>query len=386
MEKEKENIDPKDKLMKIGSMMIPIILGFLAGTFIIYSSFTEDLNDSSSILSTVIIITIFLLSFIIQIILHETGHLVFGLLSNYEFISFRIGTFTLVKVNGKFTLKKFNIQGTAGQCLMMPKSTDYKNSYYTIYNLGGVLLNLIVAIICFILYLLLENNNYLDTFLISMVVSAIYLFITNGIPMKISGVANDAYNLISIKKSDFMKYCFHTQLIVVGLLHKGIRMKDMPLKWFEINTNSDFSNPLVTSIKIFEANYYHDKLEFNKAKDCYEFLINYKPKIIKLYENEIKCDLLFYEIINNNKEKINELYTRDLKSYIKVTNSYISRKRLIYAYALIIEKDIAKSKKILNEIEIVKKTYPTKAELDSELEIIDYLTANFTPMVTTSKP
>lgn len=385
MKKKRKSINLKNKLIKISIMLLAIILGFLTGTFIIYYSFTEDLNNSSSILSTMIIITIFLLSFILQIILHESGHLIFGLLSNYEFISFRVGTLTIVKINGKFTLKKFNIQGTGGQCLMMPKSTHYKTSRYTLYNLGGVLFNLIIAIICYILYLSLESDKYLNIFLISMILSAIYLFITNGIPMKVGGIANDAYNLMSIEKNDFLKYCFHTQLTVVGLLHKGIKMRDMPLELFEIDKHCDFSNPLVTSIKIFEANYYHDKLEFDKAKECCEFLINYKPKIIKLYENEIKCDLLFYEIIRNNKEKVKELYTKELKSYIKVTNSYISRKRLIYAYALIIEKNITKSKKILSEIEIVKKTYPTKAELDSELEIINYLTANFAPIVTTSK-
>jgi len=35
------------------------------------------------------------------------------------------------------------------------------------------------------------------------------------------------------------------------------------------------------SIKCIEANYYHDKLEFDKAKECYEFLLNYNPKIIE---------------------------------------------------------------------------------------------------------
>ena len=33
----------------------------------------------------------------IQIIFHEAGHLVFGLLSGYRFVSFRVGSFTIVK-------------------------------------------------------------------------------------------------------------------------------------------------------------------------------------------------------------------------------------------------------------------------------------------------
>lgn len=45
----------------------------------------------------------------------------------------------------------------------------------------------------------------------------------------------------------------------------------------------------------------------------------------------------------------------------------------MYAYALIIEKDAAKADKILNEVDVVKKTYPAKAEVESELEIIDFI-------------
>jgi len=180
---------------------------------------------------------------------------------------------------------------------MFPKEDDYEKSPYVLYNLGGILMNAILTILCFVIYMIFGGNRYVDVILIAMIVSGISAFITNGIPMKISGIANDGYNLISMKKHKLMRYCFYMQLKVNGLTSKGTRVKDMPLKWFEIDEKADFSNPLVTSIKCIEANYYHDKLEFDKAKECYEFLLNYNPKIVKLCEYEIKCELLFYEII-----------------------------------------------------------------------------------------
>lgn len=60
----------------------------------------------------------------IQIIIHEAGHLVFGLLSGYEFVSFRIGSITLAKYDNKYCFKRFHIAGTGGQCLMMPMVED----------------------------------------------------------------------------------------------------------------------------------------------------------------------------------------------------------------------------------------------------------------------
>ena len=63
-----------------------------------------------------------LVAFILQIVLHEGGHLLFGLLSGYRFVSFRIFNWTLIRQEGKFRLKRFGIAGTGGQCLMLPLS------------------------------------------------------------------------------------------------------------------------------------------------------------------------------------------------------------------------------------------------------------------------
>ena len=61
-----------------------------------------------------------LVAFILQIVLHEGGHLLFGLLSGYRFVSFRIFNWTLIRQEGKFRLKRFGIAGPGGQCLMLP--------------------------------------------------------------------------------------------------------------------------------------------------------------------------------------------------------------------------------------------------------------------------
>lgn len=374
MTKKKKNIDTKEMLSKIVVLIFSGIVGAVGGSMI----YAKNMSPQDTFLELFLILAIFIISYTVQIILHESGHLIFGLLSGYEFTSFRIGSLTIIKEDGKLAIKKFNLKGTAGQCIMFPKEDDYEKCSYVLYNLGGVLMNAIVSALCFVVYTIASGNTNIDSILICMIGSGIVIVITNGIPMKISGVVNDGYNVMSIINNKIMKYCFYIQLKVNGLMSRGMRVKDMPLKWFQIDEKSDFSNPLVTSIKCIEANYYHDKLEFDKAKECYEFLLNYNPKIIKLYEYEIKCELLFYEIIGErNEEKISKLYTDQLKSYIKASKSHISKMRLMYAYALIIEKDMQKANKILDKIEINKNKYPNKGETESELEIIKFVRDNF---------
>jgi len=73
---------------------------------------------------------------VLNIMLHEAGHLVFGLLTDYKFVSYRAFSFTLIKdVQGKFKWKKYSISGTLGQCLMEPPR-DFKsdNLPYFWYN------------------------------------------------------------------------------------------------------------------------------------------------------------------------------------------------------------------------------------------------------------
>lgn len=375
MGKEVKENKAKDTLKTIGSVILRMGVGAIIGlSFVVIIDRCYSGIFKGDIFTIILCFALFIVAFMLQLILHELGHLICGLWSGYEFVSFRVGTLTFVKENGKIVRKKFNVMGTGGQCLMMPPEGNGYDCPYFLYNLGGVLMNTVVSCLCVAAYLLLPMPKIAGAFVLFIAISGFYDLIMNGIPMKISGIANDGYNMMSLGKDKLARYTFYIQLRVNGLLYQGIRIKDMPVKWFELPDGADLNNPMISSVKFLEGCYYHDRKEFDKVRECYENLLKDASKLHKLYENEIKCELLFYEIIGEGRQDvIEELYTKDLKKYIKATNCYITRKRLMYAYALIIEKDAAKADKILNEVDVVKKTYPAKAEVESELEIIDFI-------------
>ena len=62
------------------------------------------------------------ISFVLHIIIHEAGHLVFGLLTGYKFVSFRVFNVLIDKEeNDKIRLRTVQgVDGTGGQCLMSP--------------------------------------------------------------------------------------------------------------------------------------------------------------------------------------------------------------------------------------------------------------------------
>ena len=106
----------------------------------------DRLQIKPSIWDVVLLFLLFIVGYFLQIIIHEAGHLIFGLLSGYHFLSFRVGSITLVHLNGTWKWKRFSIQGTGGQFLMIPPENREKVCPYRIYIVGGVISNLIVSI------------------------------------------------------------------------------------------------------------------------------------------------------------------------------------------------------------------------------------------------
>ncbi len=185
--------------------MLFVIFGAICGYFII-NLFKQKLPDNNSINIFIIIIGIFPAIFI-QLIVHELGHLVFGKISGYQFVSFRIGNLMLVSDCGKLKLKKFTVIGIGGQCIMAPPKCDGYQCPYLLYNLGGLLANISFSLICLILYMLLPQIAYLSTFLLLLVVLGIALVLLNGIPI-LSAIPNDGYHIVSLSQDRNARYNF----------------------------------------------------------------------------------------------------------------------------------------------------------------------------------
>ena len=379
MKKKQENTKQK-KDSKIGSTILQLLVGGLFGIVMgfVVSMITDkgDKEEEIEILlfRFVLIIVSFLIGYFIQIIVHEAGHLLGGVLSGYQFVSFRIGSFTIIKEEEKFRLKKFTIQGTAGQCIMMPPDVEPERCPNRLYNVGGVLVNLLLSTIVLLTLFFIPMLEWLKVFMVAFSATGYFIVLTNGIPMKISGIANDGYNLYMLNKNPVARRSFYISMKTIGLLSQGKRIKELPLEWFLVEEGADFTNHLTASMKINEGNWYMDYQQFDKTKECFQFLLRPEIHLIEVYKNELNCEVLFIEIITNGKKEIiEELYTKKLKQYIKATSCYVSRKRLMYAYYKLVEKDMEKTEKALQEFEKTTKTYPIKGEILMEQDLIKYI-------------
>lgn len=349
----------KQLIMNIIMMLMGALAGFLIALYITKHNY--------SFLQLVYAFVCLIAGYMAGIVIHESGHLVAGLRSGYEFISFRIGSMTWVKENGKLSQKKFNIAGTGGQCLMMPPESDMPgNVPFVLYFLGGGLFNLATAAI-FIPLGLAIPNFYLSMPFLMLGFSSAFQCLINLIPLNIQ-LPNDGFNVVLYSRDKAERIVLYKLLRINGLMHKGYEPSAIPEDLYDFGENNQGLGDLL------KTSLYIDKKDFSAAQKMIEHALA-SGKLVSIYEYEAKLELLFCKIMNGAPEhEIEELYDKTLKNYISAASkTQISKRRIMYAYYLIYKKDKESAAKEYNAAMSMKDTYPIAGELKSELSVIDYI-------------
>lgn len=308
--------------------------------------------------------------FFLQIIIHEAGHLIGGLLSGYQFNSFRILCFMWLTENGKFKLRRLSIVGTGGQCLMAPP--DMKNGEIPVmlYNLGGVLMNGIVSVIFLIIGI--DNKESLWGILwILMALEGVILALMNGIPLEMGGITNDGYNAFSSAKNKEAMRAFWVQMKISDQQTKGVRLKDMPEEWFEVPNDLSMKNGMISCVGVFAYNRLMDEGKLEEAEKLMKHMLEIESGIIGLHRNLLIGDQIYLELVGENRKDIlDSLSTKEWKKFQTQMKNFPSVLRTQYAYAMLHENDMEKAEKFRVQFEKVCKTYPYQSDIQSERELM----------------
>jgi hypothetical protein len=351
----------------VGAIAGDLLMIYLEENFLTWASLKQE------IFSLFCLFVGLCLALFLQSIIHEAGHLIFGLLSGYQFSSFRIASFIWLKENDKLICKRFSLAGTGGQCLMSPPEMIGGSFPVILYNLGGPLLNLISAVLFGILAALLpENTHFLSSCLTFMAVAGLLLALTNGIPLRTAMIDNDGYNAFALTRHAEARHSFWVQLKVSELQTKGVRLKDMPAEWFAFPPDEEMQNSMVSVLGVFACNRLIDEQKFSETKQSIHHLLHIKSAIAGLYRYLLTCDYIYCELISENRQEVlTPLMTKDLKALMKKMKTFPSIQRTEYAYALLAEKDLAKAEKIKKQFEASAKNYPYPQDIQSERELME---------------
>jgi len=278
-------------------------------------------------------------------------------------VSFRVGRFTVIKKHGKYYRKTYDMAGTGGQCLLSPpdvRGEDFRYPFM-LYNLGGGLVNVITGIV--FLFIGLGLSGMPSMLLNLFAVFGIILGLSNLIPLTIGGVPNDGNNILALYKHASVRRSFWIQLKFAALITQGERPRDMPEIWGEDEENPTIRYAFLT-----------DKGLMDEARAYAQHTVESPEDIPGIYKNELRCELLFHELIKECRNDVIEtMYTEELQKHIKASASQVSKQRLLYAYHLLYKKDANEAEKNLAAFKKACANTPFEGEVPGENEMLEMI-------------
>lgn len=312
----------------------------------------------------------FVVSLFLHIILHEGGHFVCGLLSGYKFVSFRIFNWVIIRLNGKLQVKKFGIAGTGGQCLLTPPQLPLEQIPTVMYNAGGVLFNLIF-VVASIFVLACTDAALVKSGTVIFALTGAFLALMNGVPMKVGGVNNDAYNILTMNKNLETKRGFEVQLRANAMIQEGYTPKEMPAEWFEIQGELDYKNPIQLTTYIQKASLYMDLGEMERAYSLLKEVYAHKEEIMELLRKEVECELIFVASVMGDADFACEILTPPLQKYIDQYAKVMSSKmRTQWAIEKYINLNPDKAEQIYSDLIAKKDQFLMQGEAKMDITLI----------------
>lgn len=293
-----------------------------------------------------------------HILLHEAGHMVAGLLTGYRFVSFRIGSWTLVRTGGQWALRRFSIPGTAGQCLMMPPQ-HVAHPPFVCYNLGGALANLLCAAAGF---------AWGGTFGVIFGALGLVIALVNVVPLD-AGVPNDGYNLYVLLRSKAARRAFAAQLSVNGLLSEGKRPRELPDALYALDSGAED----LFSLTLRQMRYQRalDEGDLSGAQAELDAMQAHRDRLPRLYVLELDCERAYMMMVQEeSREAVDRVYGGETRAFAQRAQCILAHLRVEIAYALQCEGDVARAQEIYARARKHAERYPVAGEAACEMELM----------------
>lgn len=343
----------KQKITKAIALVI-VVLYF---AFFIY--LLKSITDFALLL-----ILAMLLAIPFMVVTHESGHLIFGLLTGYKFISFRIFSMMLLRENGKFKIKKHKVPGTAGQCLMAPPRKKNGQYPYVLYNLGGILVCAFLSLIPMVISLFFLEYEMLAMPLFVFGFVSFFMNLMNAIPTNGKSMMNDATNLRMANRSIAGREALWNQLEYIHLHSKDVRTADMPTEMFFHPTEEDLGNILVQWQVFANIERYEDMGDYEQAQAETYAILEKAPFLPQLYRDLFELEAVYIgAILGNDTERVSKYYQALEKR--KLVKNTVNFARARFAYLALCQKDE-------NAVAAARQTYEAKIKKEPYLASADF--------------
>ncbi|MBQ6559729.1 MAG: hypothetical protein IJL85_02765 [Erysipelotrichaceae bacterium] len=355
--------------MKKGNKKNGVLMGILMMLGCLPSGLLIGMIGSRAGIDIFPIYLLFLLSMgialILQTALHEAGHMVFGLLTGFRFLSYRVLSLIISKEDGKLKLSRFSIPGTIGQCLMGTPAVREKKPYW-FYNAGGLIFNGIFMVINYLIAFF-SKDPYLAIFAAANGMYDLIMLIGNGIPFDGNGIANDGKNIQEMKSHPEAINTFYHMLDINEMMMKGGRSRDISDEMIDLREETLHTGSIGTANLLWKENKLMDEHRFSEAEELIRDILSKDYSLLDYHRKMLLTDQKYIDCLNGCFEDITDKQTT---KYLEGSRkSVLSVIRYFYVRALYLkdEKEIEKNRQAFVAFE---KNYPFQGEYQGEKELI----------------
>lgn len=327
---------------------------------------------------------------LLHVVIHEFGHLIFGLSAGYSFLSFSIYPFSIIKQDNGYTFSKFNKKGIAGQCLMQPSKNTSSLKSAVIYNLGGVMLNLIIVALTILLIKIIQPVGYTLLLMRLFYFAGFVLAITNLLPVVMNGIATDGYNTLMLIVDENSLKALNNGLSIYAQTLSGSLYQELPLDYFYLDDTFNLNNPLLSMILFYRTLYLMEIREYDQAYSLMNNSLQSYPKMLPHYKSLLETELIFLDMLSGKDLLYLENKYESFYEVVKNPNNDLTtlRVKMVYSQFIVKEKSLheeysLKYNKLVDSspyasdklmakqfIELINKSYDKLIYSDSTLELL----------------
>jgi len=342
----------RKNISTILSMLVIVMTLALIG-IVMYAGVLQYKNDEEGMTTAIIIllcsIGVIIATFFVPLI-HEMGHLIFGLFNKMAFYSMRIAFIIFYREGKKIKIRVAKSSTEyAGSCEMVPKSSKKLYSRFMMMVIGGSVFTLLYLIA---LTFIIENANIINIYIYCFIGCglpiAFYLFSINILPVGEGGDRTDGGVFLGLLKKDVVAMATINLLAIQSHYFLG----ETPA---EVDESLYLDVPQIPDDELTFIMLLNLKYIYYLDKGDEENLLKISDRMDGLCENlsenlrhNIKSDILYNgcKYKNISAEECTTLYKSVIK-YLMLENT-ATNLRIRAAYILYISKNNLEARQLVN--------------------------------------
>lgn len=352
-------------------LYIVALIAIIARPWIRDYGFTSDAL-LPTILTIVLLGAAWYISFASAVIVHEFGHLIFGLLTGYTFAAIGFGHHLFLRRDGRVRRFVYKLPGALGFCAMEVPDMKDGSFPFALYLSGGAFGNTFLALVCIFAFLSGIGSGILffpHAFLFPAFVNA-YSAIVSILPIKTKLLNTDGKQLFDLLKHKNMRKSFWICEKISAAQYRGIKFEDIPSEWF--NETDDTRSVYAASIRAVRL-LARAETESEPKEVCalIEKELSENNALSGIAKGLLTCMRIYYESIGERDAgTLKKLLTQTQIDFMKRMKNMPSAIQSEYAYTLLVEKDVREASRIKVRLEKISKKYPFPAEIDTAKKLI----------------